>query len=92
MSPEFTDRRAIGRMARLTGATYVGFIATSYLADVLSHIGLGEAADVYQALIADNGQFRLALVVALISAFLFLVTAWGCCDRSTGTSRCSSWY
>ena len=77
MLPEFTDRRAIGRVARITGGAYVGFIATSYLADLLSHIGLGEATDVYQALIADSGQFRLALVVALISAFLFLVTAWG---------------
>jgi len=77
MSLEFTDRLAIGRVARITGATYVAFIATSYLADVLSHIGLGEAADVYQALVADAGQFRLGLVVASISALLFLVTAWG---------------
>jgi hypothetical protein len=77
MSAEFSGRVAIGRVARITGGAYVAFIATSYLADVLSHIGLGEAADVYQALNADAGQFRLALVVALISAFLFLVTAWG---------------
>jgi hypothetical protein len=77
MSAEFSGRVAIGRVARITGGAYVAFIGTSYLADVLSHIGLGEAADVYQALNADAGQFRLALVVSLVSAFLFLVTAWG---------------
>jgi hypothetical protein len=77
MSAEFSGRVAIGRVARITGGAYVAFIGTSYLADVLSHIGLGEAADVYHALNADAGQFRLALVVSLVSAFLFLVTAWG---------------
>jgi hypothetical protein len=33
MLAESTDRRAIGRMARITGGAYVAFIATSYLAD-----------------------------------------------------------
>jgi hypothetical protein len=64
-------------VARITGGAYIAFIATSYLADVLAHIGIGEAADIYQVLAADSGQFRLGLVVALISGFLFLVAAWG---------------
>jgi hypothetical protein len=47
------------------------------LADRLGHIGLGTAQQVYQAIVTNAWSFRLAVVVALISAFLFLVTAWG---------------
>lgn len=32
---------------------------------------------VYQAIVTNAGSFRLALVVALISAFLFVMAAWG---------------
>jgi hypothetical protein len=65
------------KVARITGGCYLAFILTSVLADSLGHIGLGSAQQVYQSVVTDPSSFRLALVVALVSAFLFLVTAWG---------------
>ena len=64
-------------VARITGGCYLAFILTSVLADKLGHIGLGSAQEVYQSVVTDPSSFRLALVVGLVSAFLFLVTAWG---------------
>jgi len=75
--PSVTDRLAPHRMARITGGFYLAFIVASVLADLLGHVGLGDAQQVYQALVADVWSFRLGLVVALISAFLFLMAAWG---------------
>jgi hypothetical protein len=72
-----TATLAPGKMARITGACYLAFILTSVLADRLGHIGLGSAQQVYRAVATDPSSFRLALVVGLVSAFLFLVTAWG---------------
>jgi hypothetical protein len=46
------------------------------LADTLGHIGLGTAEQVYRAAVTNAVSFRLALVIALISAFLFLLAAW----------------
>jgi hypothetical protein len=68
---------AQSKMARITGACYVGFILASVLADRLGHIGLGEPQQIYESVVANPTSFRLALVVGLVSAFLFLVTAWG---------------
>jgi len=56
---------------------YLLFILTSVLADVLGHIGLGDAQQVYGSLATDAGAFRLALVTAFASTFFFLVAAWG---------------
>ena len=77
MSHRITDHLAPGRLARITGGCYLAFILMSVLADRLGHIGLGDAQQVYRSVVADPMSFRLALVVGLISAFLFLVTAWG---------------
>ena len=68
---------AQNKVARIAGGSYLAFILTSVLADRLGHIGLGSAQQVYQAVVTDPSSFRLALVVGLVSAFLFLVTAWG---------------
>ncbi len=68
---------AQSKVARITGGCYLGFILASVFADRLGHVGLGEAQQVYQSVVTDPASFRLALVVGLISAFLFLVTAWG---------------
>ena len=65
------------KVARVTGGFYVGFILASVLADTLGHIGSGEAQQVYQAILTDTSSFRLGLVIAFMSAFLFLVAAWG---------------
>jgi len=75
MSANNTDHLTRDKLARITGSLYLGFILTSVLADVLAHIGLGDAQQVYQAIVTNVSSFRLGLVIALISAFLFLVTA-----------------
>jgi hypothetical protein len=77
MSHSITDRLAPDRLARITGGCYLAFILTSVLADRLGRIGLGSAQQVYESVATNPTSFRLALVVALISALLFLVTAWG---------------
>ena len=69
--------RAREKVARITGGCYLGFILASIVAGALGHIGTGEAQQVYETIITDAGSFRLGLVIALLSAFLFLVTAWG---------------
>lgn len=74
---EITDRVAPATLARITGGLYVSFIAVSVLADALGHIGLGDAQQMYGALTTSPGLFRLGLVAAFVSAFLFLMTAWG---------------
>ena len=49
----------------------------SVLATMLGQIGLGTAPQVYQAIVTNEGSFRLGLVIALTSGFLFLMAAWG---------------
>jgi len=77
MPANITDQLAPKRVARLTGGFYLAFILASVLADTLGHIGLGESEQVYETLVTDTSSFRLALAVAFISAFLFLMAAWG---------------
>ena len=68
---------APAKVARITGGVYVAYILASILATMLGQIGLGTAPQVYQAMMTNEGSFRLALVVALTSGFLFLMVAWG---------------
>jgi hypothetical protein len=72
-----TDRLAPMTVARIAGGSYLGFIVASVLADQLAHLGLGELDQVYRAIVTDPWSFRLGLVIALVSAFLFLMAAWG---------------
>ena len=65
-----------GKLARIAGGLYLIYIVSMVLADVLGHIGLGTPQQVYQAIATNEGSFRLGLVVAFVSAFLFLATAW----------------
>jgi Domain of unknown function (DUF4386) len=71
------DHLALNKVARIAGGFYLVYILAMVLADVLGHIGRGTAEQVYQAIVTNAGSFRLGLVVALLSAFLFLLTAWG---------------
>jgi hypothetical protein len=71
------DHLALDKMARITGGFYFGYFLASVLALVLGHIGPGDAPQVYQAIVTNEGSFRLGLVIALISGFLFLMAAWG---------------
>jgi hypothetical protein len=72
-----TVHRAPGKVARITGGFYLAYIAASVLATMLGQIGLGTAPQVYQAIVTNEGSFRLGLVIALASGFLFLMVAWG---------------
>jgi len=77
LSPGITDQLAPARLARITGGFYVAYIVASVLASALGQIGLGTAPQVYQAIVTNEGSFRLGLVIALISGLLFLMVAWG---------------
>jgi len=77
MSTEVYDRRSHAGLARATGALYLAYIAASVLADRLGHIGLGSAQQLYGATLTDGLAFRAGLVVALVSALLFALVAWG---------------
>ena len=67
----------MNKVARIAGGLYLVYILAMVLADVLGHIGRGTAEQVYQAIATNAGEFRLGLVLAFMSAFLFLMTAWG---------------
>ena len=63
-------------VARIAGGCYLGFILAMVLADRLGHFGLGGRDQVYETMVSHPDTFRLAIVVGLISAFLFLMAAW----------------
>ncbi len=75
--PVVAHQLARSRVARITGGFYLAYILASVLATMLGQIGLGTASQVYQAMMTNEGSFRLGLVVALTTGFLFLATAWG---------------
>jgi hypothetical protein len=77
MSPGVTAYFQQNRIARITGAVYLGFILASVFADALGRIGISDAEQLYRTILTNIVSFRLGLVIALISAFLFLATAWG---------------
>ncbi len=68
---------ALDKVARITGGLYLTYILASVLATMLGQIGFGTAPQVYQAIVTNEGSFRLGLVVALTTGLLFLATAWG---------------
>ena len=70
------DHLALNKVARIAGGFYLVYILAMVLADVLGHIGRGTSEQVYQAITTNAGSFRLGLVFAFMSAFLFLMTAW----------------
>ena len=77
ISFEITDRVAQPTLARITGGLYLMFIVASVVANAVGHIGLGNAQQVYGSLTTSPGSFRLGLATAFLSAFLFLMAAWG---------------
>jgi hypothetical protein len=76
MVSTITDHLTQNKVARIAGGCYVVYILAMVLADVLGHIGRGDAQQIYQTIATDAWSFRLGLVVAFVSALLFLVTAW----------------
>lgn len=77
MSSSAVDHLTPDRVARIAGGFYLAFVLASVLAGLLGHIGMGGVDQVYESIVASTWSFRLALVVALLSAFLFFVAAWG---------------
>jgi hypothetical protein len=76
MPSTITDHLTQNKVARIAGGCYAVYILAMVLADVLGHIGRGDAQQIYQMIATDAWSFRLGLVVAFLSALLFLVTAW----------------
>lgn len=76
VSFDFAARWPARLVARVAGGLYVVYMAASVLANALASIGLGDARQVFTALTSDGLSFRLGLLVAFVSGFLFLVTAW----------------
>lgn len=64
-------------VARMTGGVYLAFILASVLASVVGNIGLSDADSLYRTMTTADGAFRVGLVSAIASAFLFLLAAWG---------------
>ena len=77
MSSTIDDHLAQDRVARTAGGFFLAFILASVLASTLGHIGLSDADKLFQTITTSAGLFRLGLVIALASAFLFLMAAWG---------------
>jgi hypothetical protein len=67
----------MNKVGRIAGGFYLVYVLAMVLADVLGHIGRGTAEQVYQVIVTNPGSFRLGLVVALVTGFLFLMAAWG---------------
>jgi Domain of unknown function (DUF4386) len=77
MGPNITDHVSQNMVARITGGFYLGYFVAAIAATMLGQIGLGTAQQVYQAIVTNAWSFRLGLVIALTSGFLFLMAAWG---------------
>jgi len=70
------DHRARNKMARVAGGLYIAFVLASILADSLTHMGRGTPQLVYETILTSEWSYRLGIVVALVSALLFVLTAW----------------
>ena len=77
MSSHVTIELPRQRMARITGGLYLAFVLAMFLADTVGHIGVGEVDLAYKVLAEDTGQFVVGIVLGLLSAFLFVMAAWG---------------
>jgi hypothetical protein len=64
------------RLARITGGLYLAFVVALTLADRLG-FGVVDTELAHQALTTDSSQFAAGLVFGLLSAFLFVMAAWG---------------
>jgi hypothetical protein len=67
------------KTARIAGLIYLIYIVVSIFANVLGRsklIILGDAATTARNIIASAMQFRIGFVLDLVSAVLFLLTAW----------------
>lgn len=67
---------SIKKVARMAGAFYLAFILASIVADLIAHVGFGDAAKIIQTLSSNLALFRVGFVISLLSAFFFFMAAW----------------
>jgi len=71
------DRLSRSAFARITGGLYLAFMVSSVLANSMANIGLGDAQQIAESLATSPDAYRAGLVFAFLSAFFFLMAAWG---------------
>ena len=67
---------AVKNTARIAGFLYLMFLVTTILADLLAHLGFGNAAAIVNGMTAQEGLFRAGFIFGLLSALFFLLAAW----------------
>jgi hypothetical protein len=71
-----TGRWSRRTVARSAGGLYLAYILANVLASLVGNIGLSDSARLLEAITGDEARFRWGLVAALVSALLFVLTAW----------------
>lgn len=71
-----THRWSRSTVARWAGGLYLAYILANVLASRIGNIGLSDAQELRATITGDEARFRWALVAALGSALLFVLTAW----------------
>jgi len=66
----------IKKTARIAGILYFMYILTPVLAQLVAHLGFGDAADIVNIMLMNEGGFRIGFMLNLLSALLFLLAAW----------------
>jgi len=64
------------RTARIAGLLYLMYILTPILAQLFAQLGFGDAAEIINVMKSNEGLFRLGFMMNVLSALLFLLTAW----------------
>lgn len=64
------------KTARIAGLLYLMYIITPILAQVFAQLGFGDAAEIINVMKSNGGLFRLGFMMNILSALLFLLTAW----------------
>ncbi len=77
MSSSVTFELPRQKMARITGGLYLAFVLAMILADTIGHIGIGDLNQAREMLTTNPGQFTVGIVFGLLSAFVFVMAAWG---------------
>ena len=65
------------RISRITGGVYLVFVVSMTLSDMFGHFGIGETEQAFEVLTSGAGHSSVGLVFGLLSAFLFVLAAWG---------------
>ncbi len=71
-----TGRWSRRTVARWAGGLYLAYILANVLASLVGNIGLSDSPRLLEAITGDEARFRWGLVAALVSALLFVLTAW----------------